>query len=126
MASRRSRESAALADRTSATTQAAAATTTAATSAAATSDMRLVLQDGVDALVRQARTPVQRKELDQKGKPVHVTAESSHQVGRGLGRAARRQQIVDNQHTLAAGDRVRVNLERVAAVLQFVCRAHRT
>src|SRR5581483_6546737 len=84
-----------------------------------------VLEHRVHALVRELGAAVQRHELDQKREAVHRAAQPLDEIRRRAGRAAGGEQVVDDEHALAAAHGVGVHLEGIAAVLEVVGRAHR-
>ena len=71
------------------------------------------------------RRPFSASELDEKRERMHLPAQTPDEIGCRPRGAARRQQIVDDQHPLPFPHRIVVDLERIRAVLEIVGLAHR-
>jgi len=80
----------------------------------------LVRNEGNDVEVRQQIASLQGREFDEHGQGDDVRPEAFQELARGCGRAAGRQQIVDDDDAIVLGQRVGMNLERVRAVLERV------
>src|SRR3989442_13061535 len=77
-------------------------------------------REHLDAL--EATATAQEGELDHEGAGDHLAAAALYQLDRRRGRAAGGEEGVDDQHPVAGADRVGVDLESVAAVLERVAR----
>src|SRR2546426_4266446 len=64
--------------------------------------------------------PFERGQLHQKAQPHNPPAELANQIDRRSGCPAGREQVVDDEHPLAHGDRVPVHRQRVGTVLQII------
>src|SRR3954467_5408308 len=82
-----------------------------------------VLQNRGDGLPRQLGPAAELDQLDQHRDPGDAAATLLHEIDRRLGRAAGREQVVDDEPPLPGGNRVVVHLEAVAAVFEVVGRA---
>src|SRR5689334_8849158 len=70
--------------------------------------------------VAEALLAVQEAELDHEGAGDGPSADAAHELERGFGRAAGREQVVDEQHALIGLTCVEMDLEPVGAVLELV------
>src|SRR3989449_6945916 len=70
----------------------------------------------------QAAAAAQVGELDHEGAGEHLAAAALDQLDGRRGGAAGGEEVVHDQHSVAGADRVVVDLERVAAVLELVAR----
>ena len=77
-----------------------------------------VLQHGVYVLIHQLRPAVESDEFNQKLQSNDLTAKRADEVDGRTGRAARGEQVVDDEHTGAVLDGIGMNLQRVGAVLE--------
>src|SRR2546428_5893947 len=75
-----------------------------------------------DLAIPEPAPAVEERELDDEAAADHAATAAPHQLDRGGGRAAGGEQVVDDEHAMVATDRVVVDLERVAAVLELVAR----
>ena len=73
----------------------------------------------------QAFAAAEERQLDDEGHPDHLGAEAFDQAGDCLDGAAGREHIVVNQYAVAIPDRLRMQLERILAVLERVGGADR-
>src|SRR6185312_13781714 len=85
----------------------------------------VVAQEGVRRARRQARPPVEKRQLDEEAAAGDLTAERLHELAQRQRRAAGREQVVVHEHAATVLNGVGVQLELVGAVLQFVFRADR-
>ena len=78
-----------------------------------------------DAELGETRRAAEIGEVDDEGGAHHIGLELAQELDRGLGRAAGRDQIVDQEHGIAGADRVLVDLDDVDAVFELVILADR-
>src|SRR5438034_3107857 len=81
---------------------------------------RSVLDDARDPPAVEPVTALQEVELDEEREADDVALQALDELDRALDRAARREEIVDDQDLLAGLDCIAVDLERVGAVLEGV------
>src|SRR5438045_1276968 len=74
----------------------------------------------MDVVLAELRAPVEERQLDDEVDPDDVPAEALDETGDRLHRPAGREDVVVDDDPRALADRVRVDLERVLAVLQGV------
>src|SRR5262245_39108486 len=80
----------------------------------------LVSDQGLDAVTLQALPPLQEGQLDEEVAGDHNPSEPLDQAERGGHGAAGREQVVHDEHALAAADGVLVDGEHVTAVFELV------
>src|SRR5262245_40664257 len=73
-----------------------------------------------DTEPRKPRRAAEIGQIDDEGSADHLGLELAQELDRGLRRAARGDQIVNEQHRFARGDGVLVNLDHVDAVFELV------
>src|ERR1051325_1045213 len=85
-----------------------------------------VLQQRMDFDGSEPHAAAERDELDDErashGLPPGLAAGPPHDLQRAAGGPARREQIVDDEDAAAVAERVLMNLQTVAAVLEVVAR----
>src|SRR5690606_27533117 len=84
---------------------------------------RSVVDQRDDRRVAERLAPREESELDDEREPGDDAALLPHELGRGRGRAARCDQVVDDQITCVRANRIRVHLEVIEAVLELVADA---
>src|SRR6476620_3910749 len=84
-----------------------------------------VFDQGAHLVALEPLASVQELQLDDERQADDLAAELLDELDRRLRGASRRQHVVVDQHLLPRDDRVRVDLERIEAVLERVLRRHR-
>ena len=74
----------------------------------------------MDLAAVEAVAAVEESELDEEREAHDLAAEPLDEAEGRRGRAAGREDVVDDEHLLAGRDRVAVDLEQVGAVLELV------
>src|SRR5581483_6169319 len=82
----------------------------------------VVAEQGEDLVRRQPPSPAQEGELDDEPAADDLSAAAGDQLERRRRRAAGGEQVVDQEHAMLRPERVAVDLERVATVLELVAR----
>src|SRR4029434_7517102 len=87
----------------------------------AVSLMALIVPDqGLDRVATKSVPALEESQLDQEGRPHHLTPQPLHEAEGGRHGAPGGQEIVHHQHRLARPDGVLVNRQHVAPVLELV------
>ena len=68
----------------------------------------------------QKQIDIEKSELEHEREADHFAAEPFHEPGRGRGRAAGGDDVVDDERALAGRDRVAVDLQQVGSVFELV------
>src|SRR5579883_2306587 len=83
-------------------------------------DYLIISYQGQALCLTQTGASAEKAEFDYESASDHVAVERVDQADRGLGGAAGRQQVVDNQHAAVSGDRVLMDFQRIDAVFQLI------